>query len=112
MKSQPINYTFAPMKLQAVILFLDSLGGGELLVVIFFALLFFGSDKLPGLMRGMGNAVRTFKNAMNEVKSDIEQGAQLTENKRPDLPVPGGKQVIEEEIKNLQPEREETNNNQ
>ncbi|MBK8847726.1 MAG: twin-arginine translocase TatA/TatE family subunit [Bacteroidetes bacterium] len=45
------------MKLLSVILFLDSLGGGELLVVIFFALLFFGSDKLPGLMRGMGNAM-------------------------------------------------------
>lgn len=54
------------------LLFLDNLGGGELLVVVFFVLLFFGSEKIPGLMKGMGRAMREFKTAMDDVKSDIE----------------------------------------
>jgi sec-independent protein translocase protein TatA len=74
-----------------VILFLDSLGGGELLIIMLFAIMFFGSDKLPGLMRGMGAAMRTFKNAMNDVKYDIEKSVDMSEidNTRKNLPKPG-----------------------
>jgi sec-independent protein translocase protein TatA len=54
------------------LLFLDNLGGGELLIVVFFVLLFFGSEKIPGLMRGLGRAMREFKTAMDDVKQDIE----------------------------------------
>jgi TatA/E family protein of Tat protein translocase len=74
-----------------VFLFLDSLGGGELLIIMLFAIMFFGSEKLPGLMRGMGAAMRTFKNAMNDVKYDIEKSVDMseTDNTRKNLPKPG-----------------------
>jgi sec-independent protein translocase protein TatA len=55
------------------LLFLDNLGGGELLIVVFFVLIFFGSDKIPGLMKSMGRAMREFKTAMDDVKNDIEK---------------------------------------
>lgn len=61
-----------------VILFLDNLGGGELLVILFFVLIFFGSEKIPGLAKGLGKAMREFRNAMNDVKADIEQSASVT----------------------------------
>ena len=55
------------------LLFLDNLGGGELLIVVFFVLIFFGSEKIPGLMKSMGRAMREFKTAMDDVKNDIEK---------------------------------------
>ena len=57
-----------------MILFLESLGGGELLVILLFILLFFGSKNIPGLARGLGKGIREFKDAMNGVQSEIRQG--------------------------------------
>lgn len=57
-----------------IILFLESLGGGELLVILLFVLLFFGSKNIPNLARGLGKGIREFKDAMNGVQSEIRQG--------------------------------------
>lgn len=56
----------------SIILFLDSIGGGELLVVLFVVLLFFGSKGIPDIAKGLGKGMREFKNAMNDVRSEIE----------------------------------------
>lgn len=58
----------------AVILFLDSLGGGEILVIMLFILIFFGSNKIPDLARGLGRGIREFKDAMQGVQSEIRRG--------------------------------------
>ncbi len=58
----------------AIILFLESLGGGELMVILLFVLLFFGSKNIPSLARGLGKGIREFKDAMNGVQSEIKQG--------------------------------------
>lgn len=58
----------------SIILFLDSLGGGELLVIMLFILIFFGSNKIPDLARGLGRGIREFKDAMQGVESEIRQG--------------------------------------
>ncbi|MEO8150882.1 MAG: twin-arginine translocase TatA/TatE family subunit [Bacteroidia bacterium] len=55
------------------LLFLDNLGGGEIMIIAFFILLFFGSEKIPGLMRSLGRAMREFRTAMDDVKSDLEK---------------------------------------
>lgn len=55
-----------------IILFLDSLGGGEMLLIFFVVLLFFGPKSLPGLAKGLGKGMREFRNAMNDVRSEIE----------------------------------------
>jgi sec-independent protein translocase protein TatA len=62
-----------------VLLFLDNLGGGELLVILFFILVFFGSKKIPGLAKGLGRGLREMRNAMNDVRIDIEQAARADE---------------------------------
>jgi sec-independent protein translocase protein TatA len=52
------------------------IGGGELIFIIFIALMLFGSDKIPDVARTMGKAMAQFKNATNEIKSEIQKGAE------------------------------------
>ena len=47
------------------------LGFQEILVIAFIVLLLFGVKKLPELMRGMGQGVKSFKDGMNG-KTDEE----------------------------------------
>ncbi|MBK7287516.1 MAG: twin-arginine translocase TatA/TatE family subunit [Flavobacteriales bacterium] len=57
-----------------VLLFLD-VSGGELLVVLLFVLLFFGSKGVPDVARTMGRALRQFRDATADVQREIEKGA-------------------------------------
>lgn len=41
------------------------LGGGEILLLLAVALLFFGAKKLPELAKGMGSALTEFKKGMS-----------------------------------------------
>lgn len=56
------------------LLFLESLGGGELMVIMLFVLMFFGSAKIPELAKGLGKGMREFKDAMNGVQNEIKAG--------------------------------------
>ena len=49
-----------------------NLGGGEIFIIVLFVLLFFGSKKIPEVMRGMGKGIRMFKDATNDIQRDIE----------------------------------------
>ena len=44
----------------------------EILVIGLFILIFFGARKIPEFMKGLGKGVREFKDAVKEVKKDIE----------------------------------------
>lgn len=52
------------------------IGGGELIFIIFIALMLFGSDKIPDIARTMGKAMSQLKNATNEIKSEITKSAE------------------------------------
>ena len=65
----------------AVILFLDNIGGGELLLVFVVVLLFFGSKSIPEIAKSMGKATREFRNTMNDVRSEIETSMNVEEKK-------------------------------
>jgi sec-independent protein translocase protein TatA len=56
-----------------MLLFLN-LGGGEIIMIMLFVLLFFGADKIPELARGLGRGMREFKDAANEIQREIENG--------------------------------------
>jgi len=52
-----------------------SLGGPEILLVVFAILLLFGAKKIPELAKGLGKGIREFKDATKEIKDEIEDGA-------------------------------------
>jgi sec-independent protein translocase protein TatA len=68
------------MNIASILLFLNGLGGGELLLIGLAILLFFGGKKLPELMRGLGKGIREFQDAKNEVKDQINK--ELVETKK------------------------------
>ena len=45
-----------------------SLGVPELLVILLIVLVLFGANKLPQLGKGLGSAIRNFKEGINEGK--------------------------------------------
>lgn len=71
------------------------IGTSELLLVAGIALLLFGGKKLPELMKGMGEGVKTFKDAVN--------GNSDTQDKKDDKP---------DDIKENEKKEDNTNGNE
>ena len=55
------------------IIFMFGLGTTELIVILVILLLLFGSSRLPGLAKGMGESIRNFKKAVNDDKEELEE---------------------------------------
>lgn len=55
-----------------VLLFFN-ISGGELVVIVLFALLFFGSKRIPGIARNMGKFIQKFREASYEIQRDIKE---------------------------------------
>jgi sec-independent protein translocase protein TatA len=53
---------------------LFSLGGGEIILILALVLILFGAKKLPELAKGLGQGIKEFKKATNEVTNDITRG--------------------------------------
>ena len=49
--------------------------GGELIVVLLFILLFFGSKGIPDIARTLGRTMRQVRDAGHEVQREIQRGA-------------------------------------
>ena len=54
-------------------LFIGGLGMQEMLLIALVVLLFFGGQKIPELMKGLGKGVRSFKEGMNNMEKEIEE---------------------------------------
>lgn len=56
-------------------LLLWSLGGPEIIVILFVVLLLFGGRKIPELMKGLGKGIKEFKSASagDDEKSDKQK---------------------------------------
>ncbi len=52
------------------LLFIGGLGFQEIILLVLVILLFFGGRKIPEMMRGIGEGVRSFKDGMNNVTQD------------------------------------------
>ena len=57
------------------------IGGGEIIFIIFIALMLFGTDKLPEAVRTFAKVMATLKNATNEIKSEIQKNVDLDDLK-------------------------------
>ena len=47
------------------------LGTPEIILIALIVLLLFGGKKIPEMMKGLGKGVKSFKDGMNEVESQI-----------------------------------------
>ena len=57
------------------------LGGGELLLLAFIALIFIGPKKLPELAKGLGKGIREFQKAKDDIVSEVvEEKPKVSEN--------------------------------
>lgn len=54
------------------------IGTSELLLIAALVLLLFGGKKLPEMMKGLGQGVRSFKDGMKNV-TDLDEGAPTSE---------------------------------
>jgi len=50
-----------------------NLGGGEIILILAVVLLLFGAKKLPELAKGLGQGIREFKKASNDVTDEISR---------------------------------------
>ncbi|MDR1898103.1 MAG: twin-arginine translocase TatA/TatE family subunit [Prevotellaceae bacterium] len=62
-------------------LFLGGLGAPEIIIIALVVLLLFGGKKIPELMRGIGKGVKSFKDGVQGIESDIN--ASLEEPSKP-----------------------------
>lgn len=61
------------MTTQYIYGFIGGLGTWEVLLIVVAILVLFGANKIPQFMRGLGQGVREFKNAANDIKTEIER---------------------------------------
>src|SRR5574343_1644234 len=79
-----------------MLLFLNDIAGSELLVILVFILIFFGSKSIPGIAQTMGKTIRQIKDASNELQSEIKKsGADI----KKDLDLTG---LIQETSRDIQ----------
>jgi sec-independent protein translocase protein TatA len=56
-----------------MLLFLNDIAGSEILVILIFILMFFGSKSIPGIARTMGKTIRQIKDASSELQHEIKK---------------------------------------
>lgn len=61
--------------LSMTLLFLNSLGTGEVILIFLVVLILFGSKGIPDIARNLGRGMREIRNASNEIKRDIQKSA-------------------------------------
>jgi sec-independent protein translocase protein TatA len=59
-----------------MLLGLFNMGGGEIVLILAVVLLLFGAKKLPELAKGLGQGIREFKKASNEVTDELQRAAE------------------------------------
>ena len=54
-------------------------GYWEIILIVLVILLLFGGKKIPELMKGLGKGVKSFKEGMNEVETEIKEDPKAEE---------------------------------
>ena len=70
------------------------LGGWEVILILAVVLILFGAKKLPELAKGLGQGIREFKKASNEVTSELQRAAS-EEPSQPQVPYRPADKIVE-----------------
>ncbi|MBL7884565.1 MAG: twin-arginine translocase TatA/TatE family subunit [Bacteroidia bacterium] len=60
------------MVLHSTFLLLN-MGGGEIFLIVIVMLMLFGSDKLPGIAKGLGKGLRELNDAKEQIQNEIQK---------------------------------------
>jgi sec-independent protein translocase protein TatA len=63
-------FIFAQIKFM-LFLFLNSISTGEVIIIMVFILMFFGSKSIPGIAKTFGRTLRKIRDATDDIKRDI-----------------------------------------
>ena len=63
-------FIFAQIKFM-LYLFLNSISTGEVIIILVFILMFFGSKSIPGIAKTFGRTLRQIRDATDDIKRDI-----------------------------------------
>ena len=64
------------------------LGGGELIVVLVAILVLFGAKRIPEFAKGLGQGIKEFKKASNEVTQEFQNAIEDAQYSKPAPPTP------------------------
>lgn len=64
------------------------LGGGELIVVMVAILVLFGAKRIPEFAKGLGQGIKEFKKASNEVTQEFQNAMDEAQYSKPTPPTP------------------------
>ena len=51
------------------------IGGSEIIIILFFIVIFFGADKIPSLARSAGKIIREIQDASDDVRKEIQKNS-------------------------------------
>ena len=52
---------------------MENIGFGEILIILIIIMVLFGGKKIPELMKGLGQGIRSFKKAFEDENSDKKE---------------------------------------
>lgn len=61
------------------IVYFLNIGTGEMVVIVLFVLMFFGSKSIPDLARTLGRGMREFRNASDAIKREISDSVKVVD---------------------------------
>lgn len=76
-------------------LFLNDVAGSEILLILLFILIFFGSKSIPGIARTVGRTMRQIQDASNDIQNEIKKS---TNDYKKDLNLEGIFKETEQQI--------------
>ena len=51
------------------------IGGSEIIIILFFIVIFFGANKIPSLARTAGKIIREIQDASDDVRKEIQKNS-------------------------------------
>ncbi len=84
-------------------MFAAFLGGWEIILILAVVLILFGAKKLPELAKGLGQGIKEFKKASNEVTSELQRAADVNDYSQPQVQYHPPEKTIEASSSASQP---------
>ena len=57
------------------------ISGPEIIIILLFIVVFFGSSKIPEIGKGLGKAIREVRDASNDIKKEIRESSTSIQDK-------------------------------